>query len=308
MSGNYKIILKNINGIYLHRKEVIKKRRGAFLWLPVGFFSNDLVHGSWWFVLGTLLNIIMGLYALTNESKINGFSNNAGEQKILGLGDYDIMWSLLGISSIFYFFGSIMFVRAFDEHSSQYKHLINWIGTDELVGAWMYWIGTFPFLIYSIYLYLIYQGIKYIGLILISLLALGITGIFVRTCYPTKIKRKNYIYPTIVYLFGVRIWIIKHCCNDWLVSTWIIWFINLFAGFYVGIDMFIIITPKYIIIPILTLLSTIAFIIGSTYFVSGSYPHAKQFYYNTLESNNGVDLNGNSYDEPIQETISPLYL
>jgi len=33
----------------MSKAEVIIKRRGAFLWLPV-LCSNDLVHGSWYFV------------------------------------------------------------------------------------------------------------------------------------------------------------------------------------------------------------------------------------------------------------------
>jgi hypothetical protein len=34
------------DGTPMTRREVIKKRRGAFKWLPV-LCSNDLVHGSW---------------------------------------------------------------------------------------------------------------------------------------------------------------------------------------------------------------------------------------------------------------------
>jgi hypothetical protein len=31
----------------------IKMKRGAMKWLPV-YFQNDLVHGSWWFVVGSI--------------------------------------------------------------------------------------------------------------------------------------------------------------------------------------------------------------------------------------------------------------
>ena len=40
------VIMKHPDGTPMTRKEVIIKRRGAFIWLPV-FCSNDLVHGSW---------------------------------------------------------------------------------------------------------------------------------------------------------------------------------------------------------------------------------------------------------------------
>lgn len=40
------IVMRRPDGTPMTRKEVIKKRRGAFKWLPV-LCSNDLVHGSW---------------------------------------------------------------------------------------------------------------------------------------------------------------------------------------------------------------------------------------------------------------------
>jgi hypothetical protein len=43
----------------------IKERRGAFKFLPV-YFSNDLVHGSWWFVLGSVLGTIIPIIPLVD--------------------------------------------------------------------------------------------------------------------------------------------------------------------------------------------------------------------------------------------------
>jgi hypothetical protein len=44
--GANSIVMRRPDGTAMTRKEVIKKRRGAFKWLPV-LCSNDLVHGSW---------------------------------------------------------------------------------------------------------------------------------------------------------------------------------------------------------------------------------------------------------------------
>jgi hypothetical protein len=44
--GTSHIVMKRADGKPLSKAEVIVKRRGAFIWLPV-LCSNDLVHGSW---------------------------------------------------------------------------------------------------------------------------------------------------------------------------------------------------------------------------------------------------------------------
>ena len=41
----------------------IKQSRGAFKYLPV-YFTNDLVHGSWWMVVGSLLGTIIPIVPL----------------------------------------------------------------------------------------------------------------------------------------------------------------------------------------------------------------------------------------------------
>ncbi len=47
MRGIKHVKLSDTEEISAHeKKEIIRKRRGAFKWLPV-LCSNDLVHGSW---------------------------------------------------------------------------------------------------------------------------------------------------------------------------------------------------------------------------------------------------------------------
>jgi hypothetical protein len=45
------------------RKDIILARRGVFRWLPVAC-SNDLVHGSWYYVWGSVLCVVIPVFPL----------------------------------------------------------------------------------------------------------------------------------------------------------------------------------------------------------------------------------------------------
>ena len=63
----------------------IRNTRGAFLWLPVRY-ENDLVHGSWWFVWGSLmstlipiiplLDINLHFFSSAEHTVLNAFANS----------------------------------------------------------------------------------------------------------------------------------------------------------------------------------------------------------------------------------------
>jgi hypothetical protein len=40
------------------RRERVVNKRVVFKWLPV-LFANDLVHGSWWFAVGSVYITVM---------------------------------------------------------------------------------------------------------------------------------------------------------------------------------------------------------------------------------------------------------
>lgn len=48
---------------YINRRQRIIERRKAFEYLPV-YFSSDLCHGSWWFVLGSLIAMLIPIVPL----------------------------------------------------------------------------------------------------------------------------------------------------------------------------------------------------------------------------------------------------
>lgn len=129
--------MKRADGKPLSKAEVIVKRRGAFIWLPV-LCSNDLVHASWsvtinskifllipltdlrWFTWGSLLTTLFAVYPLVN----NQIGLYRQEDDLLPATDYDITWTMLIISGTFFTLGSLAFVHAFEVSTKQFKKFI----------------------------------------------------------------------------------------------------------------------------------------------------------------------------------------
>ena len=62
---------------YKTRIDKIISRRGAFKWLPVAF-TNDLVHGSWWYVIGSFFGVIFPIFVIigNHNSHVQQFRND----------------------------------------------------------------------------------------------------------------------------------------------------------------------------------------------------------------------------------------
>ena len=318
------IVLTRLDGTAMSKREVIKKRRGALKWLPV-FFSNDLVHGSWyvsmssrcfpvrislshsnetyfhtcrvfslsmstiicrWFVFGSFGGMASAVLPLIQQYE----TFYKQHDDMLPSVDFTLTWSLLIFSGFWFTVGSWAFVRAFEEPPrkavfSTFKHL----RTDELLGAWCFMLGTAPAVPYTLVYFLIDPTFTFLGALAGSgVFVLG-SVVFVMASYPTNQttahgtkKRKNYVLPLALKMFGARIWVVKHLQNDWLAGTWfLLWaivfftifsFILLFSACETG-------NPEQIFLWLSSAVNSFFFLIGSLYFVSGSYPHAQQFYY-----------------------------
>lgn len=133
MTGAHKakkgIIMRRPDGTPMSRQEVIVQRRGALKWLPV-MFSNDLVHGSWWFALGSLITMLFSIYPLVQKYTY-AYSQHDDSMPAT---DFDITWAMLIICGFFFTLGSVAFVRAFEEPPKEplfknFKHF----QTDELL-------------------------------------------------------------------------------------------------------------------------------------------------------------------------------
>jgi hypothetical protein len=78
------------------KKERIISKRGTMKWLPVAG-SNDLIHGSWWFVFGSFGVIITSAVIIQNKEK--PFWND--DDSTLTPAEFDATWVLMCICGIF---------------------------------------------------------------------------------------------------------------------------------------------------------------------------------------------------------------
>jgi hypothetical protein len=176
------IVLRRADGTPMTKKEVISLRRGYFKSLPV-LCSNDLVHGSWWMVWGSLLTATFAVVPLIQQYE----SFYKQHDDILPSVDFKLTWSLLIFSGIMFTFGSLAFVRAFEEPPKRplfyfYKHF----QTDELLGAWLFLVGTAPAVPYSLVYVLIQPNFTYFSTLFASgVFVLG-SLLFVFSCYPSE--------------------------------------------------------------------------------------------------------------------------
>lgn len=179
--GNKGIIMRRPDGTPMSREEVLVQRRGAFRWLPV-LFSNDLVHGSWWFVIGSALTMLFSIYPLVQK-----YSGDYSQQDdALPDTDYDITWAMMIICGFFFTLGSLAFVRAFEEPPKQplfhnYKHL----QSDELLGAWLYLFGTLPSIPYMLVFFIVTPSAFYFLGLLAAIIFSYASYLFVVACYPS---------------------------------------------------------------------------------------------------------------------------
>eukprot|EP00599_Poterioochromonas_sp_BG-1_P003251 CAMPEP_0173135606 /NCGR_PEP_ID=MMETSP1105-20130129/1994_1 /TAXON_ID=2985 /ORGANISM="Ochromonas sp., Strain BG-1" /LENGTH=485 /DNA_ID=CAMNT_0014047641 /DNA_START=1 /DNA_END=1458 /DNA_ORIENTATION=- len=270
----------NPDGSPMTKRQVIVERRGAFKWLPV-ICSNDLEHGSWWFVWGSLFTALCAIYPIYTKNA----QRDAHNDDFLPVTDFDLTWAMVICSGVFFTLGSLAFVRAFSEPPQQpllhnYKHF----QTDELLGAWLFLIGTVPGVPYMLIFFLIQPTAFYFFGMLAAVVFVLASYLFVASCYPSDKKHDNVVLPFFIKVFGPQVWIIKHLANDWMAGTWFF----LWANVLLTIGSFLLLlvalgvgNDAQIFVWFSGTLCSFLFLVGSFYYVSGSYPHAQQFYYET---------------------------
>jgi hypothetical protein len=119
--------------------------------------------------------------------------------------DFKVTWSLLVISGIAFTFGSLAFVRAFEEPPKQplfhqYRHF----QTDELLGAWLFLLGTLPAIPYTLVYFSLYPTFTYFGSLVGSIVFVAGTSLFVYSCYPSPSgKVRNVVHLLSLNSFSV---------------------------------------------------------------------------------------------------------
>ena len=100
--------------------------------------------------------------------------------------DYDITWSLLIIVGMFYTLGSLAFVRAFEELPKvPLLHNYYHFQTDELLGAWLFLLGTSPSVPYMFVFFSLNPSVLYMTGLVLAILMVFACFLFVLVCYPT---------------------------------------------------------------------------------------------------------------------------
>ena len=220
---------------YRTRIEKIIARRGAFKNLPVAF-TNDLVHGSWWYVIGSAFGVVFPIMIIlgNHNPHVKAFKY---DDDLLHEFAFDATWILMIVSGIFFTLGSGAFLRAVNDPPmkpffTQSYHF----GTDELLGSWCFVAACLPFVPYAI-IYLIAEPTNIIYYCMLGAAIFSVLGsfIFLINCYPSDVDRAAYILPFIKCLNCYSNcccsdrFMEKHLSNDWLAGTWVIYWVTAFA-------------------------------------------------------------------------------
>jgi hypothetical protein len=166
------------------KRDRIVSKRGTMKWLPV-VGANDLIHGSWWFVWGSVGSVITAIVILQN--KTHPIWNE--DDSTLSTEAFIATWVLICMSGIFSTVGSLFFVRAFHENppmSPMFPNIYH-LQCDELVASWLFFLATLPSIPYC-FIYLAsagFRNLSYLVALILSIIAVLGTLLFARACYPT---------------------------------------------------------------------------------------------------------------------------
>ena len=268
------------------RTELVVLRRGSFKWLPV-LCENDLVHGSWWFVVGSIYIGLAGAIVLANDynASILG-EDDDGEGNNLNDFTFRSSWALVVISGLFFTLGSLAFVRA-THYDPPMKSLFSWkhVATDELLASWLFFFGTLPAIPYVLLFLFVAKHTFTIIVLVISLLVAFLfvyaVLLFVFSCYPNEendMKRPHRVLDISLIAFKYccrEKYIRKHLSNDWLAGCWLF----LLASIIFTIGALLLFLQAIFDDNTVTAFimgtgfsDSLIFAIGSLYFVAGSYP------------------------------------
>ncbi len=258
-----------------NRKERILKRRGAFDWLPVAF-SNDLVHGAWWFVLGSFIAMIIPIVPLVDLFEPFWPTSSSGSVPLL---EDAYTFGLLIVSGLFFTLGSLAFVRATED--PPIRPLFNFsvhVATDELLAAWFFLLGTIPFVPFmAVYVYYNPSYILYWGCLIASVIFNIATYFFVLSCYPSEEREQSVIIANLFRSLccNEKSWIHRHISNDWLAGCWIFYYATLLLVIGSAVMLYIAVKDNNhleVFDWVTSTIDAIIFLIGSAYFCAGSYP------------------------------------
>jgi len=268
------------------RNARIKRRRGAFRWLPT-FFANDLLHGSYWFLWGSVLAMLIPVVPILDILYHFYVHNGSLETTV-----YFYIYGLLIFSGLMFSIGSYHFLRVFiepppDPYFSSCRCLSNG-ANDELIASWYFFLGTAPS-IPVVTFYVVYDNysLTFVVALVVCVIITFVMLLFVYACIPDEDvylhnleggphqpKTTSTIAPFFQkwccgYAFH------RHLLNDWLVAGWAMYWCCIF-GTVCSVGMLLhsiyYFNVEEIYNWVTGLIDCIMFTIGCCYFVAGSYP------------------------------------
>ena len=158
------------------QKNLTHSKRRAFRFLPA-FARNDLVFGSWWFVLGSTIAVLLCVVVLVN----NYYDYLGTDDSALPPLDYRIAWGMALASSVFFTVGSLAFVRACNEPPLPPLFGLSCGNSDESFGLWFFIMSVFPAIPYC-FVYLAVKRSELYFICMIIAIAIIIAGVVFMKC------------------------------------------------------------------------------------------------------------------------------
>jgi hypothetical protein len=272
----------------LAKKERIVRRRGVYRWLPVGC-DNDMQLGSWYFVWGCSLSILIpampliSLYLTPSER----FWPTA-DAFTFPLENHTAVYALLCGCGFLNTIASLFLVRAFSEPIPEpYNSYI--IPNDEVLASWLFVLGILPTIpLVVIYVIEFSYNLEYRAALIFCVLISVVMSFFVYLVYPSADKVPfEVISPHLHRCCGPTRCIFKHVENDWLIFYWVVVMGSMFAT--IGTIMVMIYYASFgnrfgIFNFATAAFDCLFFLIGAMYYVIGSYALT------TLDRNGDIEV------------------
>jgi len=267
------------------RVKRILDRRHIFHWLPVAH-ENDLVHGSWWFVYGSILTTIIPIVPLI--SLFIDFWDDPND--VMPWPNHTAVYALLSYIGVWFTVGSWVFVRAFREPAPPPLLSYWYLANDELLGSWLFLFGTAPAVPVMVLFVLCYPDYRAYKVALTAcVLATVLFFAFIIFASPTSrqdfetrerekiqtlesLESLHFLAPYVKRILPQKLH--SHVTNDWIIVCWLMLigsiictFVSIAYAVYLGLEN----DNRGVYNWALSSIDMVIYSIGCFYLVAGSY-------------------------------------
>ena len=262
------------NDLKEYPTSVLRKHRVVFKWLPIAF-SNDMVHGSWWFVAGSFISFLIPIIPIYDILDPTHSIFNVPVDKSIPLFANILTWIILMISGFFFTVGSYVFLRSFEVPPvDPLLKGCRLCHSDEIFASWLFFLAVIPAVPF-VGVYLSYDlmsmnnWVMMIGAVMFVLMS----ALMVQSSYQERNAAPK-LLPLIIRVFGPKQYIKTHCATDWLVSMWVTYYVSL-IGTIGCIGIWLLTSQdgnnRQAYTYLTGAIDSLVFTVGSAYYLAGSY-------------------------------------